>query len=74
MLVQPLDYKIFSIYYFIYEEYVELIASNPQHLERDILYKSIYWFLYMNDNFIAISDCKYVHITGFNQRQLLIST
>ena len=48
---------------------------NPLTLiMRDILHKSIYWFLYMNDNFIAISDCKYVHITGFNQRQLLIST
>ena len=32
--------------YFIKGGYIERIFSNPQHLEGEILYKSIYWVLY----------------------------
>lgn len=36
-------------------------------LEGDTLYKSIYWYLYTDDNFISIEECKTVNIVGLTQ-------
>ena len=49
--------------------YIEVIYSNPQHLQEDILYKAIYYVLITDDKFINIEGNKTILIEGLTPTQ-----